>query len=193
MVYLDAVLSGSENSTVNNISISSKEMEMLCNLMEWKLGKHLNMNKYPKYIYDTFDCFCKHKKEITLCLYYLNKMNKDIIDLVMYNIEKSTKKEREISDKTNLFRKQILDIFENVKNIRIMCGYGKYSYSLSLLGLLTLIESSGIQQVVIEVARLTYNIDLGWVYNVKEQYEQKNYKINTSKNEQYDLITIDKL
>eukprot|EP01084_Bolivina_argentea_P285522 489646_1 len=149
--------------------------------MKWKLGQNLN-KKYPQYIYDTFDCFSKHKKQIIFNLRYLNQMNKDMISLVMHDIEESTK-ERERLDTTNLFRKTILDIFENVKSIRIKCTdqHGGYDYSFSLLSLLTLIESYGIQQVIIVVTD-ELDVDLKkWACNVKERYRQKNYKINHSK------------
>eukprot|EP01084_Bolivina_argentea_P285521 489644_1 len=165
--------------------------------MKWKLGQNLN-KKYPQYIYDTFHCFAKHKTQIRLDLYYLNQMNnKDMISLVMHDIEESTK-ERERLDTTNLFRKTILDIFENVKSIRIRCenSMSRYGYSVSLLSLLTLIESSGIQQVIIEVAWLKRELDVDlkkWVSNVKEQYQQKRYKINPSKDDTHHLIVIDKL
>eukprot|EP01084_Bolivina_argentea_P285520 489643_1 len=165
--------------------------------MKWKLGQNLN-KKYPQYIYDTFHCFSKHKTQIRLYLHHLNQMkNKDMISLVMHDIEEGIK-ERESSDKTNLFRKTILDIFENVKNIWIRCAntMSGYGYSFSLLSLLTLIESYGIQQVIISVAWLkcAFNVDLKkWVSNVKEQYQQKRYKINPSKDDTHHLIVIDKL
>eukprot|EP01084_Bolivina_argentea_P285519 489642_1 len=164
--------------------------------MKWKLGQNLN-KKYPQYIYDTFHCFSKHKTQIRLYLHHLNQMkNKDMISLVMHDIEEGIK-ERESSDKTNLFRKTILDIFENVKSIRIICENrrSRYGYSFSLLGLLTLIESHGIQQVIIAVSPIANdpNVDLKWVCNVKEQYQQKRYKINPSKDDTHHLIVIDKL
>eukprot|EP01084_Bolivina_argentea_P261714 442401_1 len=159
---------------------------MLDSLMKWKLGQNAH-KKYPQYIYDTFDCFAKYKTQIRLNLPYLNQMKKkDMISLVMHDIEESTK-ERERLDTTNLFRKTILDIFENVKSIRIQCsnGMARYGYSFSLLRLLTLIESYGIQQVIIVVAWLPIDFNVvdskKWVSNVKEQYQQKRYKINPSK------------
>eukprot|EP01084_Bolivina_argentea_P261715 442403_1 len=158
---------------------------MLDSLMKWKLGQNAH-KKYPQYIYDTFDCFSKHKKQIRLYFHHLNQMkNKDMISLVMHDIEESTK-ERERLDTTNLFRKTILDIFENVQSIRIICwnSMARYGYSFSLLRLLTLIESYGIQQVIITVAWLKGELDVDlkkWVSNVKEQYQQKRYKINPSK------------
>eukprot|EP01084_Bolivina_argentea_P261712 442398_1 len=105
---------------------------MLDSLMKWKLGQNAH-KKYPQYIYDTFDCFSKHKKQIRLHLRWSTEMNKDMKNLVMHDIEESTK-ERERLDTTNLFRKTILDIFENVKSIRIHCTneMGKYGYSFSL-------------------------------------------------------------
>eukprot|EP01084_Bolivina_argentea_P248814 416283_1 len=209
LLYLDAILNGSVYEAVANIHMSLKDREMLIHLMKWKLGEHLQ-RKCPQYIYDTFDCFCKHKKQISLNLKQLRKMNKNITDLVMNNIEKSAKV-REISDKTNLFRKQMLDLFENVTNLTIVCWnqsgdiyhdrdifHDPYSYSLSLSTLLTLIESSGIQHVVIELESMYYkyddhNIDLLWVCGVQQQYERKGYKISTSKRERYYMVIIDKL
>eukprot|EP01084_Bolivina_argentea_P239628 402719_1 len=77
LVYLDAILTGSHCGMVKNIKISSKEIKMLDSLMKWKLGQNLH-KKYPQYIYDTFHCFSKHKKQIRLHLRWSTEMNKDI-------------------------------------------------------------------------------------------------------------------
>ncbi len=88
-------------------------------------------------------------------------------------------KKRELYDKTNLFRKQTLNIFENVKRIVFV---NNYYYSLSLLDLLTVIDSSRVQQVTMKFGGYSNNwytrLPSKSVDNIKQKYNEKNYKID---------------
>ena len=178
LCYFDAMLSGYLSDELDGLKICDKEIELISSLMKWKLG-HTQQMKYPKYIYDTFECFCMHKTQIILHLFALEDMNEGLRDLILYGLERS-KRSRMIGDKTNLFRKEILDIFENVNSL-IFPFCQKYSFSM--LGLLQLIESSEIQKVTI---RFTYEEDnwfsrlsksSEWMDDINAKYKEKNWKI----------------
>ncbi len=65
LLYLDSLLNGADPYDVKGINILLKDIQMILYLMEWKLGQKPN-NKYPQYVFDTFKCFCNHKKQISL-------------------------------------------------------------------------------------------------------------------------------
>eukprot|EP01084_Bolivina_argentea_P106071 189929_1 len=65
LTYLDVILTGGMSRDVKEINIRSTDIKMLSALMKWKLGQPQS-KKYPQYIYDSFQCFCMHKKQITL-------------------------------------------------------------------------------------------------------------------------------
>ncbi len=60
-----------------------------------------------------------------------------------------------------------------------------FSCTFSCLNTNNYLAQSAIQQVIIELAGKYENIDLEWVKNAKSEYKQKDYKINTSKNDKY--------
>eukprot|EP01084_Bolivina_argentea_P202626 346180_1 len=72
LVYLDAVLNACYPRMLKEIPITKKHVKIVSHLMEWKLG-HSQNKKFPQYIYDTFECFCKHKQQISLRLSVLNR------------------------------------------------------------------------------------------------------------------------
>ena len=140
--------------------------------MDWKLGKQTK-RKYDDYVHETFESFCNHKKEISLNLEQLdNAKDKDMASLVMYDIKKGDE-EKDVSDKTNLCRPEILTIFENIKSLSINTGNAKYGcYSLSLLGLLPYFKTSpSLQQITIK-SRKDKN-DNNWISSLWSSSSQK--------------------
>merc|ERR1711933_192872 len=132
--------------------ISDDDVRMMRNLLNNIVGE-----TFDEYIYSTFQCFCRHKKQIILALDELNKWeDKRMIDLMMHSFDHRAahkEKKRDIGDLSNMFRKEILSPFENIKKVTIMAtGIGGISsYSLSLSVLLSFIDSiTSLNQVIVK-------------------------------------------
>eukprot|EP01084_Bolivina_argentea_P082783 149886_1 len=124
----------------------------------------------------------------------------------MYDIEDSKYKSK-MTGKTNLIREKVLDVFENVKTITVKCD----GYALSMLDLLILIDSFGIERTILITSsghmRTKENdwmnhmiASAEWENRIKPKYKQKKYQIIASKQpicrdsiNHYQCITINKL
>eukprot|EP01084_Bolivina_argentea_P306808 530231_1 len=187
LYYFDAMLTGARKGSVRQINISNKEKKLLLHLWKRSLGhiEEQQQQKYAKYIYDTFKCFRNHKKQINLGLASLKTMNEEFRNLIMYNIEGGPSgnqrfKKREFTDKTNLFRKEVLEVFQNVKTVIFRFNY---DYSLSMLDLLELIESSEVEQVIIRFNNANDNwftrssVCSEWMHDINVKYKEKHYEL----------------
>jgi len=178
-------------------NISDDDAIIIGNLINNILGKPTT-ETFDEYIYSTFQCFCQHKKQIILDLYQLDKCadkkmsHFKMTDLIMnsLNVRPSyEEKKRDIGDLSNIFRKELLDIFKNVKSIIIITThpFGNTSYSLSLSVLLSLIDSiSFLDKVIVKAVSYKKNKDNNWIYSlwssssetIKPEYDAKNYTIS---------------
>jgi len=113
----------------------------------------------------------------------------DLVKLVMNEIERSGKEKaiRDENDNTNLPTATLLDVFKNVKQIKISTttGWGGW-FSISLLSLLKLIKDRP-QITEIEVGSLKKDwIDILWSSQEKNRivsaYKKQNYGIALEKN-----------
>ena len=80
-----------------------------------KINKNNKYKRINKYIYDTFQCFCQNKQQITLDLEELTEANKDMVDLIMYGVEEE--KERTDDDADVCFT-----YHENWEQLQCCCG-----------------------------------------------------------------------
>eukprot|EP01084_Bolivina_argentea_P306569 529775_1 len=118
------------------------------------------VTKYDKYIYDSFDCFVLNKKQIILdldTLYDEKKKGNKMMDLIMNKMEENdmileTPNFRNDTDDTNFPDKQIFGVFKNVKKLIIKStrADGYYCYTYSLILLLSLIESTSVEKVIVK-------------------------------------------
>eukprot|EP01084_Bolivina_argentea_P226785 383034_1 len=129
---------------MGGLDISSSEIKVIKELFSWKRGQSFSQ-KLDQYVYQTFDAFLKHKKQIVIDLYQLGEAKtKDMIDLILYSLEKGTK-ERSYDDKTNLLRSETIGIFTNVKKVVIDTWD---NYCISLAELLSLVSKTEWEQVI---------------------------------------------
>merc|ERR1711933_164998 len=141
LFYIDSLFTGSK--IWNDYKISDDDVIIINELFNNILGKS-RTKTFDEYIYSTFHSFCQHKKQIILDLYQLdNFADEKVTDFIMnsldgVNIKYDEEKKRYDGDLSNIFRKDILGIFKNIKSLIIITtsetGYS--SYSLSLLSLI---------------------------------------------------------
>eukprot|EP01084_Bolivina_argentea_P150987 263599_1 len=171
LFYLDAMITAAID--IEDIEARPGDKKILSSLLKWKLKQKTKL-KFNKYIYNTFDCFCQNKREISLDLHALSKANGKMVNLIL--------------DKNDLPRKQIFDIFENAKHIVIQSSdyNGWISYELPLLKLLSLLESISFEQVIVKTTRGLFEPD-SWISslwlssswrNIREKYTEKNFNIS---------------
>ena len=150
-----------------DIPASSEEVAVLKSLFAYSVKKETK-TKFSPYHHSAFESFVQHKTHIQLNFEgALDAYNEEMRNLIMYPLdasdydkEKSTEsrteymiKRREEGDLTNLFQPALLQIFTSLKTMIIGTGgYGHFrsnKYTFSLLSLLSLIESSKLQKVLI--------------------------------------------
>eukprot|EP01083_Nonionella_stella_P189925 703451_1 len=185
MYYLDAILTGSygidklpKNKT-NKIYLSAL------------LNRSKKDARIDPYIYDTFEGYIKHKKQIILDLHRLSndKVDKDILDLILYPLGKG-KGERDDEDTTNLLREETVQIFKYTEKIFISSGWLRSQYPLSMSGLLCLVKQTSWEQITVKAVKRRWNKD-SWISSLwrnkekelKKQWKQQNYNIKYKQNE----------
>ena len=148
--------------------------------------------------------YIQNKQQIIFDLAQLNGVDNKMRDLIMYPLggvnlyEGEKEKKRDISDFVNVFRSEIFGIFKNIQTIIIITTHweGFRSYSLSLSLLLSLIESTSLDKVIVKAVSYTDNFgknrdkkEYNWIYSlwssscsiIKEEYDGKNYTISINK------------
>eukprot|EP01084_Bolivina_argentea_P038061 70380_1 len=176
LFYFDAMLTG---GNMRDLKINSAQCNVILSLIKWKLTQQTD-KKFNKYVYDTFECFCRNKKKISLKFDELVSADQEIVNLIMHNIEAGYDQKGEF-EQTNLFRKQLFDIFPNLQTVVLQTSCGPYEfYSFSLFGLLKLIHSTQFKQIIIK-ARYTENwITSLWSSSasiIQEKYNQHDVHI----------------
>ena len=183
---------GSLKTGCNKNAKSDKEK------LDNEIEKKIETKQFDDYIYSTFNCFIQNKQQIILDLDRLNNGDKKMRDLIMYPLdgvdlsEGHKEKKRKTKKFVNVFRSEIFGIFKNVKTIIIITTdpWGETSYSLSLSLLLSLIESTSLDKVIVKA--VTYkdwrdnDKEYNWIYSlwssscsiIKEEYDGKNYTIS---------------
>eukprot|EP01083_Nonionella_stella_P173475 598520_1 len=115
--------------------VSSDERLILSSLIKWKMGQKEAAGKIDRYVLDTFQSFCQNKQLIVLDYDKLCRWNDESLrDLIFYGMNET---ERAKEEKTNIFRKDLFQIFQNIKNIEIYAtgdtGYFQYAFSFASL------------------------------------------------------------
>eukprot|EP01084_Bolivina_argentea_P022656 42110_1 len=163
-------------STVESIPVA--DAKVLC----MKKNNEIKLNKY---LYQTFECFCRHKQQIVLPLEKLQNYCDEILrNIIMHPMVCYNSKYYLSNNKTNLFRELLFKIFPNLSSIVI---YSRpRTYAFSLVALLNLIQLSPILnevKVQAEQYETTNGLDKSWLWAsttrfIIQEYEKKGYKIS---------------
>eukprot|EP01084_Bolivina_argentea_P207028 353320_1 len=196
LYYLDTCLTGGDQK---KLKINKNEISAIKHLF-FKILKKPTKHSVDKYIYNTFLAFVQSKKQIILDLHKLYEANNPFIDILMHKINSDHIDFRDASDFTNLFGPNMLLIFKNVTTIIINTTdkNGWYSYSLSMACLLSLIEESSIDKVIVKSItsekQLRNERCRNWIlslwntYDLIKFYKTKNYDISIKKERVGDWI-----
>ncbi len=189
LVYLDMCITGGE---VKDIKVSQHDILVIKNLFSNILNETTTVT-FDKYILDTFDAFIQHKKRVYLAFNRLEHANSDIRDLLMNKMEKGIDKTRKEDDFTNLFHSQLLSIFKNVKVMRI---WTSTEYCLSMIGLLSLIQSSSLDKITVVSSGKDNWIKKLWnaeKETLEKQYETRMHRIKKKKEDNSSFVINKKL
>eukprot|EP01084_Bolivina_argentea_P271770 462515_1 len=189
LYYFDNMITG---GNFTNMKIKTAHTEIIKCLINHTLGKQIT-KKIDPYIYSTFECFCQSKQQIALDLYQLKKADEKMRNLIMYSMDECVhfrvykeEKARVDTDFRNLFRSQIFQIFKNIKTVIIKTTSvgGILSYSLSIFGLLSLIEPTSVNKVIVKAVAI-YGESNNWITSlwtssstIKKKYNEQNYSIS---------------
>ena len=164
---LDQIISGDYMSEESWNGINKEHINILMHFIGFVSSLDDNDNqKYDNYIYQTVNCFIQNKRQININLYKINKdfVNSKIRDLMMHSLEEEDedKKDfvlssRDVFDPTNLFKRELLDIFKFTKKITLRLYHEyrklKYRYRISLWSLLSMIRKSSLEQIILELGK----------------------------------------
>eukprot|EP01084_Bolivina_argentea_P054606 100136_1 len=176
LFYFDAMISGSDPHA-SGCDISPKDIKMLFGLMNAELWSV--ENKFPEYVLDTFHLFCLKKTQIILNLSFMDLYFGSIRELIMHGIERDDLNWKNNKSDINLFKSNMLMLFNNVQEIIIYSTPSilgaNYSYSFSLICLLQLINQSA---VGLKITIIDHNHS--WLFNAANSSIQsfKNTKWN---------------
>jgi len=84
---------------------------------------------------------------------------------------------------TNLFKRELLDIFKFTKKITLRLYTGSYiRYRISLWSLLSMIRKSSLEQIILELGKQSDYDDLLLIYPIsselKSAYNEANYNLS---------------
>ena len=191
---LDAMLSNNYVADKMWKQIDSKHIKILRHL----IGTELNLNGdgnidcdnriHDDYVYDTFNCFIRNKHQIHIRVPAIatSDINEQMRDLIMHSLALDKKpyprKSRDSADFTNLFKKELVQIFKYTKNIRFDLNVGPIISRISLWALLSIIKESKLDGLVLELGKQQHYNILRSIYPIstelKEKYLESNYEIS---------------
>ena len=188
LTVFDNIISGEQHYEPLSSSIKYDTLAALMGyFVHNKLEKKLN-----EYIYKTFDCFRKNKRKIIINLSLLNNITgKHLVSPYMHDMTKTDCKEfiyRPESDMTNLFKPDLLRFLNHLTHITIdsQSLRGQYEFIISLLGLLSIIKYSTIQEITILGGKKGGWLSKLWSSDNRDEivnkYQNNGFKIAVEKN-----------
>ena len=180
LYYLDMAISGMEMYV---IKFNIKWIGIIKDLFDFIISeKEENILKYDNYIYSTFKCFVKQKTKLVFVPDALSFGNIDFRNLIMGQLVKTDANEEiermkgmicDIND-SNLPKKQVLTIFENVQQLDLDLYEEDGLYIISLLSLLSnIISHSSLKMVRIRLGYYKYNWKIRSLYSISKEMERK--------------------
>ena len=161
-------------------------------------AKKENIRKYDSYIYSTFECFVKQKRKLSCSISHLSHFFPPFRDLIMGQLVKIDAEtdviliKRMMSDANdkNLPKKQLLNIFNNVKRLELSLWDPYHLYIISLSSLLSNIKlHPSLKTVTIKLGDSRHNDLISLLYSlsieIKRKYECVGYKIYLKERKEY--------
>eukprot|EP01083_Nonionella_stella_P248199 859586_1 len=159
--------------------VSSDEKLIIVSLINWILGKK-EADKIDRYVRDTFQSFSQNKAHIVFNYYMLCGWNdKELLDLIFYGMKMGADFKPAKEEKTNIFRKQVFQIFQNIKKIDIYATseIGSDPCALSFAALLSEIEKEHWSELTVKgVHRKGNKSWVGVLWSQSSKELEQNYK-----------------
>ena len=197
----DSITSGIDIDYELGKKITKSDVNILKHLFDIKCSKQ-DSRKYDGYIYQTYQCFIKHKQQIHINMWFIEDINEDMRNLIIHPIKNDYESVvRSCGDVTNLFRKKLLEIFHYATKIVFDLSSLSFRYRISLESLLSIIEKSSVEEIVLVLGKQEYYNKLCSIYplseELKERYNKANYNIsdlkqNAGSNNKYVVCVIRK-
>merc|ERR1712129_7253 len=109
------------------VNVKAKDIRIAKKAMSHYLG--VEDNEYHSFVNDTFRHFAARKTQITLNLFFMDRMkNKEFLSLIMNEMKEQSEC---AEDATNIFKAVLFELFGNVQEIVVEAGYGG-DYALNL-------------------------------------------------------------
>eukprot|EP01083_Nonionella_stella_P040821 110658_1 len=171
--------------------ISSDEKVIISSLVNWILGGKDLADKLDRYVLDTFQSFCQNKAHIVFNYYWLYRDNdEDLLNMIFYGMKTCAGFKPAKEEKTNIFRNELFQIFQNISKIDIYgtSGTGRTQCAFSFAALLSGIENEHWTEVTVKGVHFEGNeswVGVLWsksAEELKQNYKEKGLQI-TFRNE----------
>ena len=192
---LDNLLSGGHldrNFWRYNLMDNKNYDKILQNIFE--MAKNIDKdNDYDPYLCSTLKCFLENKTNIILNFDALGKnfkrgLPKNVAQLFIYKFRGNQPKPKNSDDVANLFKVELLDMFKNVRSIKMELCRLFFSCTVSLMALLSIIRLFPLDIIILEIAKHGSDIcdELNVIYPIttelRKKYKDWNYNINLKYN-----------
>eukprot|EP01083_Nonionella_stella_P059342 155223_1 len=188
LYYLDVMLTGGDIYDLPwDMKLTHDDIFIIKCLINNALNPQQEKKSFDNYIHSTFAAFIRGKKQIVFSLHDLINAHQEIRDLFMNEIKKEDEMgELEDNKLCNLFKPKLFKIFKNAKSIVIDCDA---YYTLSMIGLLSLVECCHLDKVIIKAYAMHAMEGNNWIDDLWlnsaptliQQYDDLNYSISYQK------------
>ena len=188
----DSIISDNIDGS-NEIPSESSSGSILSDLFKYYTGSKLEEYKrtFPKYIYQTFNTFRKHKQKIKIDMDFINDYlhDKILLNLLFDNVVRDEDGSWiEVDNKQNVLKSDVLELLQNVNRIEIDYAW---NYPFSLLQFLSNIENTSVTKVSIWIgSKGVFELKSSTYFDkIRNDYKAKQFEI---KLEYYQYVYIDK-
>eukprot|EP01084_Bolivina_argentea_P077633 140858_1 len=192
---LHNVLAGSQ------LDKATKKIVSAYNALTEKITNQQHHKSLDGYLQKQFDAFCKSRRQIILNLHKFKQSNTTFHDVFINSIKEQNEM-KQIDNTTNLIKKELIDLFNNVYEIIIVTTSedGKCSYPFDMLSLLAILnssQSSATYTISIHAKPIRSNIHT-WIrktykksmFLLQAESQKGNFEISFKRTDQMDCFVI---
>merc|ERR1712228_1080522 len=166
------------------LKINSNQRGVIKSLIKWR-SEQKKDPKMNEYLYQTFDAYTKHKKQIEIYLNCLSDAKESMRNLIVHSLKYGAKP-KDDNDRMNILQPELAKIFPNVQTVHIYAGLRSHQYPFSLVAFLRLLQMTKWQKIVIKAEGDNNWISVLWKSSqstIEKQYDAHNYHIRHDEEE----------
>ena len=171
-MYLDSMITGAD---MIDFKLNKNDRFVIDNLLKYALNKQ-SLIEFDEYIIESFNAFRQNRQEISLSLFFLERIADTESHKLLFYSAKKNQQQRQSDDFSNLFRSELLSLFSGARVLTFKLA----AYSFSIAALLQLITDSNLKEVVVSKGAKMW-IDKAWQSEkamLTNQYEQNGFDIS---------------